>query len=181
MRRSGSNGDSRVLVETTLGRLLLNEAFPPDFPFRNDVLRKRDVTELVGELVEVYPRAVVAESLDQLKDLGFEYATRAGLTISIADVKTPAAKAELLDQFEGEADKVEQQFDRGIITDDERRQKEIEIWTEATDQVREAMQDEMTRAEVQPDRHDGGLGCPRERHAGASDRRHAWPGGQPAW
>src|SRR5262249_46527344 len=123
VRRSGSNGDSKVLVETTLGRLLLNEAFPPEFPFRDSVLRKRDVTELIGELVQEYPRAVVAESLDKLKDLGFEFATRAGLTISIADVRTPTRKAELLDKFESEADKVEQQFDRGVITDDERRQK----------------------------------------------------------
>ena len=150
LRRNGSNGDSRVLVETTLGRLLLNEAFPSAFPFRNSVLRKRDVTELIGELVQEYPRAIVAESLDRLKDLGFEFATRAGLTISIADVRTPTRKAELLDKFEAEADKVEQQYDRGVITDDERRQKEIEIWTEATDQVREAMQAEMRSEKFNP-------------------------------
>ena len=86
-------------------------------------------------LVDRYSRAEVAESLDNLKDLGFEFSTRAGLTISIADVKTPPQKAELLEHFEREADKIEQQFDRGIITDDERRQKEIEIWTDATDEV----------------------------------------------
>ena len=74
----------------------------------------------------------MAESLDKLKDLGFEFATRSGLTISIADVKTPDSKAALLEKFEGEAAKVEGQYDRGIITDDERRQQEIEIWTEAT-------------------------------------------------
>jgi DNA-directed RNA polymerase subunit beta' len=150
LSRTGSNGDGRVLVETTLGRLLLNESFPPDFPYVNWVLRKRDVTELIGELVDRYPRAVVAESLDKLKDLGFAYSTQAGLTISIADVKTPRDKSPLLERFENEADKVEQQFERGVITDDERRQKEIEIWTEATDRVREAMQAELQAEKFNP-------------------------------
>jgi DNA-directed RNA polymerase subunit beta' len=163
LRRWGSNGDGRVLVETTLGRLLFNEAFPPDFPFQSPKavtgadgepkdtgFKKRELTSLVGELVDQYSRAEVATSLDNLKDLGFDFSTRAGLTIAISDVKTPAAKAGLLDHFEGEADKVEQQFDRGIITDDERRQKEIEIWTDATDRVREAMEAEMSAEKFNP-------------------------------
>src|SRR5262249_15230121 len=124
--------------------------FRSDFPYVDRVLRKRDVTELIGELVERYPRAVVAESLDKLKDLGFEYSTQAGLTISISDVRTPAEKVPLLERFEAEAEKVEQQFDRGVITYDERRQKEIEIWTEATDRVREAMQGELQAEKFNP-------------------------------
>ena len=150
LRRSGSNGDSTVLVETTLGRLLFNEAFPPDFAFTDDVVKKRDVTELVGDLVDLYTKAEVATSLDKLKELGFEYSTRAGLTISISDVRTPAAKAEILDKHEKDAEKVEQQYDRGIITDDERRQKEIEIWTDATNQVTEAMQVELVAEQFNP-------------------------------
>ena len=143
LKRWGSNGDGRVLVETTLGRLIFNLAFPDDFPFRADVVKKRGVTEIVSDLVDRYDKAVVAESLDNMKNLGFEYASRAGLTISIADVSTPAAKREILDGFEAEAAKVETQYERGVITDDERRQKEIEIWTEATDRVQKAMQAEM--------------------------------------
>jgi DNA-directed RNA polymerase subunit beta' len=150
LRRSGSNGDSSALVETTLGRLLFNEAFPPDFAFQDRIVRKRDLTEIASVLVEQYPRAVVAESLDKLKDLGFEFATRSGLTISIADVRTPAAKAGLLEHFEAEADKVEGQYDRGVITDDERRQKEIEVWSEATARVRDAMQAEMRQDKFNP-------------------------------
>ena len=135
----------------------------------------------MGELVELYTKAEVATSLDKLKELGFEYSTRAGLTISISDVRTPAAKAEILDKHEKDAEKVEQQYDRGIITDDERRQKEIEIWTDATNQVTEAMQVELRRRAVQPDRDDGRLGCSWKRDAGPPDRRHARPGGEPAW
>ncbi|MFN8035004.1 MAG: DNA-directed RNA polymerase subunit beta' [Acidimicrobiia bacterium] len=150
LRRSGSNGDGAALVETTLGRLLFNEAFPDDFPFKDRVVKKRDVTEIVSELVELYPRADVAASLDKLKDLGFDFSTRSGLTISISDVKTPDAKATILEKHESEADKVEQQYDRGVITDDERRQKEIEIWTEATDEVRRAMEVELSSERFNP-------------------------------
>ncbi len=150
LRRSSANGDSTVLVETSLGRLLFNEAFPPDFTFQDRPVKKRDLTEIAGVLVEQYPRAVVADSLDKLKDLGFDYATRSGLTISIADVKTPASKAALLEKFEAEADKVEGQYDRGVITDDERRQKEIEVWSEATARVRDAMQAEMRQEVFNP-------------------------------
>ena len=93
--------------------------------------------------------------------------------------KTPAEKKEILDRHEKEADKVETQFRRGIITDGERRQKEVEIWTTATDEVRTAMENDPQGREVQPHRHDGRLGCPREHDAGPPDRRHARPGGQP--
>ncbi len=113
-------------------------------------MRKRDITEVVSELVVLYDKAVVAESLDKLKGLGYEWSTCAGLTISIADVTTPPAKAGLLEQFEGEAAKVESQYDRGIITDDERRQQEIEIWTDATNQVTKAMQDLLQSTKFNP-------------------------------
>ena len=121
---------------------------PGDAPWS----RSATLTEIVGELVDRYPRPRWPTSLDTLKDLGFEYATRAGLTISISDVKTPAAKAGSSSSSRRDAEKVEQQYDRGIITDDERRQKEIEIWTEATDQVPEAMQDELRPSSSTPSR-----------------------------
>jgi DNA-directed RNA polymerase subunit beta' len=144
VKRSGANGKGAVLVESTLGRFLFNEAFPPDFPFRGGNatrgLKKRELSTVVGELVDRYSKAEVAESLDNLKDLGFEYATRAGLTISIADIKTPPQKGELLERFEREADKIEQNFDKGLLTDDERRQLERELWSDATDEVARAME-----------------------------------------
>ena len=96
------------------------------------------------------PRPRWRRASTRCKELGFEYSTRAGLTISISDVRTPAAKAEILDKHEKDAEKVEQQYDRGIITDDERRQKEIEIWTDATNQVTEAMQVELVAEQFNP-------------------------------
>jgi DNA-directed RNA polymerase subunit beta' len=149
-RRNGTNGQTQVLVETSLGRLILNTAFPDDFPFVDQAMKKRDITEVVSELVVLYDKAVVADSLDRLKSLGYEWSTRAGLTISISDVTTPPAKTGLLERFEAEAAKVESQYERGIITDDERRQQEIEIWTDATNQVTKAMQDLMQSEPFNP-------------------------------
>ncbi|HYL52998.1 MAG TPA: hypothetical protein VEZ15_13570, partial [Acidimicrobiia bacterium] len=150
LREYGTNGSTQVLVETSLGRLLLNSALPEEFAYVNRTMKKRDITEVVGELVVQFDKAVVGDSLDRLKNLGYEWSTRAGLTISIADVTTPPAKAGLLEKFEGEAAKVESQYERGIITDDERRQQEIEIWTDATNQVTKAMQDLMQSTPFNP-------------------------------
>src|SRR5208282_5848303 len=93
--------------------------------------RATPIGSIVEQIAANYTKAAVAESLDRIKDLGFKFATRSGLTISIDDVRTPPDKREILDRYEKEAEKAETQFKRGIITDDERRQKEIEIWTSA--------------------------------------------------
>jgi len=132
------------VIHTTIGRVLLNEAFPDDFEYRNQQVLKADVARLVDEVVHTYDRATVEQVLDNLKNLGFHYATRAGVTIGIEDVTTPESKAAILDEHEKRASKVEQQFKRGIITDDERRQELIEIWTEATDEVQKAMEAQFT-------------------------------------
>ncbi|HUV11366.1 MAG TPA: DNA-directed RNA polymerase subunit beta', partial [Acidimicrobiia bacterium] len=153
LRRTGSNDDGTVLVETTLGRLLFNESFPPDFPFRGSGgggYKKRALTEFVSELVEAYSRAEVAESLDNLKELGFEFAGRSGLTISIDDVKTPPSKGKILEGFEQEADKIESNFDKGLLTDEERRQLERELWSEATDVVAKAMEATLAQDRFNP-------------------------------
>ena len=89
-----------------------------------------------GELVHGFAKGIVADSLDGIKNLCFRYAAKSGLTISIDDVKTPSDKREILDGYEKRAEKVEDQFFKGIITDGERRQKEVEIWTAATEEVR---------------------------------------------
>ncbi len=129
---------------TTIGRVVFNGAFPDDFEYRNQQVMKSDIGALVDEVVHTYDRATVEQTLDNLKNLGFHYATRAGVTIGIEDVTTPESKARILEEHEKRATKVEQQFKRGIITDDERRQELIEIWTEATDEVQKAMEAQFT-------------------------------------
>ena len=145
-----ANGSAATYTPTTAGRAVLNEALPSDFPYVNDVVRKRDIGTIVDELADGYPKAVVARSLDHIKNLCFKYATRSGLTISVDDVRTPANKGQILDDHEKMADKVEDQFRKGIITDGERRQKEVEIWTEATDQVKDEMEVAMKAQRFNP-------------------------------
>ena len=132
--------DSEGLTETTLGRAILNSAFPAGFPFVNAVLLKSDIRTLVEEVIHEYDKPDVANTLDSIKELGFHYATRAGLTIGLQDVKTPDEKPEILADFENRAVKVESLYQKGVITDDERRSELIEIWTLATDKVKDAMQ-----------------------------------------
>src|SRR5262249_30878017 len=83
-------------LKTTYGRLLFNEALPADFEYVNKMVRKREVSEIVDQLANLYPKAAVAASLDRIKDLCFRFAARAGVTISIGDVKTPEEKKEIL-------------------------------------------------------------------------------------
>ena len=132
--------DGGAVTETTLGRALLNRAFPQSFPYVNSVVYKSDIRTLIEEIIDRYDKPDVAATLDEMKDLGFHFATRAGLTIGLEDVKTPVEKQKILDAFEARATKVEGLFQKGVITDDERRRELIEIWTEATDEVKEAMQ-----------------------------------------
>jgi len=127
------------LSETTLGRLFINQAMPEGFPFVDSVIIKADIRRLIETVIERYPRSAVAETLDGIKDLGFRYATKAGLTIALDDVRTPVEKPVILAEYEERADKVQGLFQKGVVTDDERRQELIEIWTEATERVTEAM------------------------------------------
>ena len=90
---------------------------------------------IVNDLAERYTKVEVAAALDALKDTGFHWATRSGVTVSIDDVVTPAAQGRDPGRFEDQAAKVQQQYDRGLITDDERRQELIEIWTQASNEV----------------------------------------------
>jgi DNA-directed RNA polymerase subunit beta' len=127
-----------VVLSTTLGRALFNEALPADYAFVDYEVGKKQLGVIVNDLAERYPKVAVAKALDALKDIGFRWATRSGVTISIEDVVTPANKGQILEQYEEQAAKVQKQFERGLITDDERRQELIEIWTQATNEVAKA-------------------------------------------
>jgi DNA-directed RNA polymerase subunit beta' len=131
--------------ETTLGRALFNEVLPADFPFVDYDVTKKLLGLIVDNLAEGYAKVTVAQTLDALKSLGFYWATRAGVTISINDVVTPGRKREILEGFETKADKVQSQYEKGLITDDERRQELIEIWTLATNEVAKEMEDNFPR------------------------------------
>ncbi len=128
------------LVETTLGRALFNETLPEDYPYVNDQVDKKRLSTIVNDLAERYSKVQVAASLDALKEYGFHWATRSGTTVAISDVVTPPKKGEILEGYEVKADKVQTQYERGLITDDERRQELIEIWTQATNEIAKEME-----------------------------------------
>ena len=124
-----------LLLETTLGRALFNETLPEDYEYVNVQVDKKRLSTIVNALAERYPKVQVAATLDALKDTGFHWATRSGLTVSISDVITPVGKAKILDEYEAKAEKVQQQYEKGLTTDDERRSELIDIWTQATNDV----------------------------------------------
>jgi DNA-directed RNA polymerase subunit beta' len=132
-------GASRSLF-TTPGRVFFNEALPFGFRYVNELIGKNalPIGVIVEEISGGFSRQEVAESLDAIKSLGFRYATKSGLTISIDDVITTSEKAEILNKYEEQAAKVETNYRRGVIVDDERRQQEIEIWTNANKEVGDA-------------------------------------------
>jgi DNA-directed RNA polymerase subunit beta' len=137
-------------IETTLGRALLNQAFPPDFPYVNATVMKNDLRALIEDVIEEYDKTTVERFLDAVKDLGFRFSTRAGLTIGLEDVKTPADKAQILESYERKAAQVEVIYRKGVITDDERRQELIEIWTEATGRVKDSMEKTLRQERFNP-------------------------------
>ncbi len=145
-----ANGDAARYETTTAGRVFFNAALPDGFGYVNSTVGQRDMGEIVDRLARGFPTAEVAQSLDAVKDICFEYASRSGLTISIDDVRTPKQKTEILDRYEKQADKIERQFRRGIITDGERRQLEVEVWSEATEEVTGRMKEELESDEFNP-------------------------------
>jgi DNA-directed RNA polymerase subunit beta' len=131
------------MVETTLGRALFNEALPSNYPFVNKRVDKKELGNLVNRLSEQYMKIDIAETLDRLKELGFYWATRSGVTISISDVVTPPSKPQLLAAAEAQAAKIDAKVEIGAMTDQERREELIKIWTRATDEVDNAMRDNL--------------------------------------
>jgi DNA-directed RNA polymerase subunit beta' len=130
-----------VLLETSLGRALFNEALPADYPYIDHEVGKKQLSTIINDLAERYPKVQVAATLDALKAAGFHWATRSGVTVSIGDVVPPPDKSQILEEYEARAEKIQKQYERGLITDDERRQELIEVWTQATNVVAKAMED----------------------------------------
>ncbi|BBY87395.1 DNA-directed RNA polymerase subunit beta' [Mycolicibacterium tokaiense] len=128
-------------AHTTLGRVMFNELLPVSYPFVDKQMHKKVQAAIINDLAERYPMIVVAQTVDKLKDAGFYWATRSGVTVSMADVLVPPQKAAILDRYEGEADGIEKKYQRGALTADERREALVKIWQEATDEVGKALEE----------------------------------------
>ena len=133
------------IIVTTPGRLIFNEVLPlgvasadtnlPCIAYRNDVHDQGRLARLVKECYDLHGSETTAVIVNNIKRLGFHYATRAGITVSAMDIKTPAGKAEIVGNAEKAVEEIDLQYRRGLITDDERYLKTVEIWTKATDDV----------------------------------------------
>ena len=138
-------------IATTVGRIIFNDRIEraleeameefdrSNYEFINESLRKRDVTRFVDQLVQAFGASAISQVLDAFKDLGFHYATAAGVTISKNDVIVPPSKQAILDDYEGRVGEVQDQYDEGLITQEERHEAITGLWNQATDEVADAM------------------------------------------
>ena len=131
-------------VSTTLGRLLFNEVLPAELHV-NEVMTRSSLRRLVGECYQRYGSERTAEIADELKRIGFRYATQSGTTIALADVQVPDTKRELLEEAEREVDSIESNFRRGIISEDERYQGLVDLWSEKTNQMTDLVDKSLDR------------------------------------
>ncbi|NLT07032.1 MAG: DNA-directed RNA polymerase subunit beta', partial [Solirubrobacterales bacterium] len=145
------HGEGHVL--TTVGRIIFNERieraleevlgdqYDPatSYAFVNQPLKKRDMSDVIGALVDQHGPHATAQVLDAFKDLGFHFASQAGITVSKNDVVIPPTKEEILERYEGEVSEIRDQYDMGLISQEERKEAVVEKWNAATDEVGEAM------------------------------------------
>jgi DNA-directed RNA polymerase subunit beta' len=142
--------DGEKLFTTTLGRLHFNSILPSNFPYIQASIRKNEMRKIISEVIERYNKAELRIFLDAMKSKGFTFGAKAGLTVSMNDVKTPPSKAQILQKHEAEAEKVMKQFKDDVITETERKQRIIEIWNEATEEVQDAMKLELEAEKFNP-------------------------------
>ena len=143
-------------IETTVGRVLMYEIVPEQIPFSevNKVMKKRELGNLIDMAYRRAKNKATVIFADRLKDMGYEYATRAGISIGIKDMKIPAAKQKFIDEANKEVAEIADQYAKGLITDGERYNKVVDIWAEKTDRIADAMMREL-RTEKLADRAGG--------------------------
>ncbi|HSV57249.1 MAG TPA: DNA-directed RNA polymerase subunit beta', partial [Magnetospirillaceae bacterium] len=133
------------MIETTVGRVLFNEVLPAQLRFVNQEMNKRELTRLVSQCYYLMGNSETVTLLDALKDLGFRYATLAGISIGVDDLLIPANKEEIIGEANREVVKVEKEYQDGLITKGERYNKIIDVWTHVTERVSDEMFKEIER------------------------------------
>ncbi len=134
------------LIETTIGRVIFNKIVPPEYGYINELLTKRRLVQIIALIFRKVGNMRTAAFLDELKNLGFFYATKGGLSISISDIEIPKEKHELIDKAGSDVEKVMDQYQRGFITNGERYNKVIDIWTRTTNRVADRLFDTLQRS-----------------------------------
>jgi DNA-directed RNA polymerase subunit beta' len=126
-------------INTTVGRILFNDALPPQLRFCNKVIDKGTLRSLVSNCVRLLGNETTAAVLDNLKHLGFDYATKSGVSIAMNDLEEPPSKAEFVKEADEQVSVIRDEFDRGLITEDERYENTVQVWMEATDRITEEL------------------------------------------
>ncbi len=123
------------VIDTTVGRVLFNDILPEGMPFYNDAMDKKTVSRVISDCYALKGHDETVRLLDSLKKLGFEESTLSGASMAVCDVDIPKEKLERISQAQAQVDKIQNQYQRGLITDGERYNKIIDIWTHVTDEV----------------------------------------------
>jgi len=132
-------------IKTSAGRILFNEALPPELGFYNKIVDKSGLKQLVTDCYKLLSHEDTAAMLDKLKELGFHYATTSGITIAMNDIEVPPSKPKLLEEAEERAAIIESQYHRGLITEGERYNGVIAVWTETTDRLTDILTQSLDR------------------------------------
>jgi DNA-directed RNA polymerase subunit beta' len=135
--------DSAGPIETTVGRVVFNDILPEEMRFVNEVQEKGSLKKLLLLAFQLLGQQETADLADRIKDIGFQYATRSGTSIAVSDLIVPRAKEDILSQAEGQVNEVERQYRRGLLTEDEQYTRTIELWSDAKDEVTEAVREVM--------------------------------------
>jgi len=141
--RDPENGGQRV--KTSAGRIIFNEILPPELGFLNKVMDKSSLKQVVADCYQLLSHEDMAVVLDSLKQLGFHYATKSGVTISISDIKVPESKPKIIEEAEEKATIIESQYHRGLITEGERYSGVVGVWIETTEKIADVISKSLDR------------------------------------
>jgi DNA-directed RNA polymerase subunit beta' len=128
------------IIKTTVGRIIFNKSLPEGYRFVNKEVDKKELITIISDCISKFPQDVVTEMLDSIKESGFKYSTRSGLTIGIDDIDVPEEKARIISNVEKKIEKIEDYYKQGMITEFERHQRLIQTWSQANESVASAME-----------------------------------------
>lgn len=144
--RVNLNGDGKmVLTETTVGRVLFNRVVPPEYGYINKILTKKALRDIIGDVLKKTNTAKTAKFLDDIKNMGYQMAFKGGLSFNLGDVIIPEEKADLIKEANDQVDEVSMQYLGGLITDTERYNKVIDIWTHTNAHLSKILLDKLSK------------------------------------
>ena len=130
-------------IETSVGRIIFNDVLPEEMDFRNEVMDRKALKTVVADCYQGTGRDRTAQIVDRIKHVGFRYATRSGITIAINDIRVPEEKTRLLEEAEAYIAEIEEQYEMGLITEQERYDASVNIWNETTDKIQAIIQEKL--------------------------------------